>query len=271
MVPAAFTTARQRFVRTIYSRWVFGRIPLLGLIILLIQMAAVTKMMARFDSYYESKPVLTMMITNSILNGIADTVAQTVTAIRERAMRKPGGVTRDDTLAIEIHELEKKTPLPKYNGELMPNSKDLPPPFDFERLTRFMAYGFLMAPLQYKWFAFLSRSFPITKDAGTIPALKRVACDQLIFAPVGLGIFFTYMTIAEGGGRKAIAKKFKQVYVPSLKSNYMLWPTVQVLNFRVIPLQFQLPFASTVGIAWTTYLSLTNSAADVDKPVQLDK
>jgi hypothetical protein len=29
-------------------------------------MAAVTKMMARFDAYYESKPVLTMMITNSV-------------------------------------------------------------------------------------------------------------------------------------------------------------------------------------------------------------
>jgi hypothetical protein len=26
----------------------------------------------------------------------------------------------------------------------------------------------------------------------------------------------------------------------ALKSNYVLWPAVQILNFRVIPLQFQL-------------------------------
>jgi hypothetical protein len=48
------------------------------------------------------------------------------------------------------------------------------------------------------------------------------------------------MTIAEGGGRRAIMKKFQEVYVPSLKANYMVWPAVQMLNFRVIPLQFQI-------------------------------
>jgi hypothetical protein len=103
-----------------------------------------------------------------------------------------------------------------------------------------MAYGFLMAPVQHKWFSFLSSTFPITSKSGTVPALKRVAFDQLIFSPVGLAIFFTFMTVAEGGGRRAIAKKFQDVYVPALKANYMVWPAVQILNFRVIPLQFQI-------------------------------
>jgi protein Mpv17 len=88
--------------------------------------------------------VLTMMITNAVLGGIADTVAQSITAIRLAALRKPGGITRDDTMAIEIHELDRKNPL--LEQDLIPESKHLPPPFDFERLTRFMAYGFLMAP-----------------------------------------------------------------------------------------------------------------------------
>jgi hypothetical protein len=48
-----------------------------------------------------------------------------------------------------------------------------------------MAYGFLMAPLQHKWFGFLARTFPVTKAAGFVPALKRVAFDQFLFAPVG--------------------------------------------------------------------------------------
>ena len=93
-----------------------------------------------------------------------------------------------------------------------------------------------------------------------VPALQRVAMDQLIFAPIGLGCFFTFMTVAEGGGRRAVTKKFQDVYVPALRANYLLWPTVQMLNFRVIPVQFQIPFVSTIGIAWTAYLSLTNSA-----------
>lgn len=85
------------------------------------------------------------------------------------------------------------------------------------------------------------------------------------------------MTAAEGGGKKELVGKFRDVYLPTLRANFMLWPAVQILNFRVIPLQFQIvrillevgrysancsgqPFVSSVGIAWTVYLSLTNSA-----------
>lgn len=188
-----------------------------------------------------------------VLGGIADTVAQTLTSIRQRAVRKPGGPSKNDFFAIEIHELDKKEPF--MSGDLIPNSRKLPPPFDFERLTRFMSYGFLMAPLQHKWFGFLSYMFPLTKSAATLAALKRVTFDQLIFAPigecistlgsllliiVGLATFFTFMTVAEGGGRRAVTRKLKEVYVPALKANFLLWPMVQILNFRIVPLQFQI-------------------------------
>lgn len=135
-------------------------------------------------SYSNDLTVLTMMVTNAILGGIADTVAQSITAMRLAALRKPGGITKDDTIAIEIHELDRKNPF--NSQELIPDSKFLPPPFDFERLTRFMGYGFMMAPVQFKWFQFLSRSFPMNpKTSGMGAAMKRVAFDQLIFAPVG--------------------------------------------------------------------------------------
>lgn len=48
-----------------------------------------------------------------------------------------------------------------------------------------MSYGFFMAPVQFMWFGFLSRAFPLTKKNPTLPALKRVAVDQFIFAPFG--------------------------------------------------------------------------------------
>lgn len=183
-----------------------------------------------------------MMVTNAVLGGVADTVAQSITSIRERALRKSGGAPlspKQDAVAIEIHELDSKNPL--SDRELIPESKSLPPPFDFERLTRFMAYGFCMAPLQFKWFKFLERSFPITpKTAAFGQALKRVVFDQLIFAPFGLGVFFTAMTVAEGGGRREVEQKLRDMYVPTLKANFVLWPAVQVINFRLMPVQFQL-------------------------------
>jgi protein Mpv17 len=142
-----------------------------------------------------------------------------------------------------------------------------------------MSYAFIMTPLQHRWFAFLSKTFPLTGTGNTVTALKRVAFDQLLFAPCGLACFFTFMTVAEGGGKRAVAKKFQDVYIPALKANFIVWPAVQLLNFRVMPIQFQIvstrlnshhvpdanlaqPFVSTIGIAWTAYLSLTNSAED---------
>jgi hypothetical protein len=221
-------------------------------------MAIAIRLIAKFNSYYAAKPILTTMITNAVLGGIADTVAQTLTAIRTRAKSLPTAnsgarsILSDTILEMDDLNEKPKTPLPL--------ARSSPPPFDFERLTRFMAYGFLMAPIQFQWFGALSRWFPITKARGMTPALQRMAMDQLIFAPMGLGCFFTFMTVAEGGGRRAVTKKFQDVYMPALRANYMLWPAVQMLNFRVVPVQFQIPFVSSVGIAWTAYLSLTNSA-----------
>ena len=56
----------------------------------------------------------------------------------------------------------------------------------------------------------------------------------------GLACFFTFMAVAEGGGRRAIKQKFQEVYIPALKANFLVWPLVQLVNFRLIPIQFQI-------------------------------
>ena len=131
--------------------------------------------------------------STQILGGIADTVAQSLTAIRAKSRR-------NSSLGKEISD---GIEMPEYNDEKSPYATEFmiphrssmsPPSFDFERLTRFMAYGFLMSPLQFQWFAFLSRSFPITKQSATMPAVSRVCLDQFIFAPIGtlpISIYFS--------------------------------------------------------------------------------
>lgn len=251
---------RRGFLRSINRKFIYDRVPLVHTIAFLIEMAVVARLIAKFNSYYNERPVLTMMITNAVLGGIADTVAQSITSIRLATLRSPGGLHKDDTVAIELNELDRKNPLNDH--DLILESKFLPPPFDFERLTRFMAYGFMMAPVQFKWFRFLTRAFPITKTSAFVPSMKRMAMDQLVFAPVGIATFFTVMTIAEGGGKRAVTHKLGDMYLPTLKANFMVWPLVQIINFRIMPVQFQLPFVSTIGIAWTAYLSLSNAAED---------
>lgn len=115
-----------------------------------------------------------------VLGGIADTVAQTLTAFRQRQrQRRIDSEAQDDFFTgIDLQEYDKKVPWPK-------DPRSAPPPFDFERLVRFMAYGFLMAPVQHKWFGFLERTFPIHGGQETFNAMRRVAFDQLLFAPCG--------------------------------------------------------------------------------------
>lgn len=186
---------------------------------------------------------MTMMVTNALLGGVADTVAQTITAFRQRMHIKTGGSGKD-TFSIEIHELDRNGKMPYYDDEKFlgedGDSRIVPPAFDFERLTRFMGYGFCIAPVQFRWFRFLERAFPMSKTSSFGPALKRVAFDQFIFAPFGLALFFTAMTVAEGGGRRAISAKLRDMYVPTLKANYVVWPAVQIVNFRLMPVQYQL-------------------------------
>ena len=96
---------------------------------------------------------------------------------------------KDDFFNVENHELADKVPWPNEPDLLSPRAqKLLPPPFDFERMVRFMAYPCIMAPVQLRWFAFLNSTFPIgiAGASNTFAALKRVAFDQFIFAPIGM-------------------------------------------------------------------------------------
>lgn len=224
----------------------------------------ITILVRKFNAYYANRPVLTTMLTNAVLGGVADTTAQTLAALRLRARQRALEVDRkDDFFAISLGDLDsKKVPWPEEDF-MTPMSKRGPPPFDFERLVRFMAYAFMMTPVQHKWFGWLQKTFPIVSPSKTGNAMRRVACDQFIFAPAGelrqdlyqdapmamtltdlprpgLACFFTFMTVAEGGGRRAVVRKFQDVYIPALKANFLVWPAVQMLNFRVIPIQFQI-------------------------------
>lgn len=199
---------------------------------------------------------MTMMVTNAILGGMADTVAQLISAINARGSLKPGGLAKHDPLSIELHDLDRKDGLLGQDFEAAAAN-----PFDFERLVRFMSYGFAIAPVQFKWFRFLEMSFPIIKGNMWGPALLRVLCDQFLFSPlskwllskmsktprlaliesnVGVLAFFVAMTIAEGGGKRAVSAKLRDMYFRTLMTSYLVWPAVQIVNFRFMPLQLQL-------------------------------
>ncbi|GAA6036812.1 hypothetical protein JCM8097_003490 [Rhodosporidiobolus ruineniae] len=89
---------------------------------------------------------------------------------------------------------------------------------------------------------------------------KRVAADQLAMAPVSLFIFLLSMAMLEGLNEEETKQKIRDNYWPILRVNWQVWPILQLLNFRYVPLPYRVPFASICGIAWTCFLSFqTNS------------
>ncbi|GAA6010779.1 hypothetical protein JCM10207_005838 [Rhodosporidiobolus poonsookiae] len=84
---------------------------------------------------------------------------------------------------------------------------------------------------------------------------KRVAADQLGMAPISLFIFLMSMSVLEGLNEEETWQKIKDNYWPILSVNWQVWPLLQLLNFRYIPLRYRVPFGSIMGIFWTAFLS----------------
>ncbi|KAK3907011.1 hypothetical protein C8A05DRAFT_40197 [Staphylotrichum tortipilum] len=127
---------------------------------------------------------------------------------------------------------------------------------DFTRTGRMALYGgVVFGPAAATWFKFLSRHVNLRSPNATI--LARVACDQGIFAPTFIGVFLSSMAVLEGGSPK---EKLEKSYTDTLLTNWMIWPFVQMVNFKLVPLHHRLLFVNVISIGWNSYLSFVNSS-----------
>ncbi|KAF7553613.1 hypothetical protein G7Z17_g3516 [Cylindrodendrum hubeiense] len=126
---------------------------------------------------------------------------------------------------------------------------------DLTRTGRMALYGgFVFGPAATTWFGFLSRNVNVRNKR--LETVARVACDQLIFAPVMIGVFLSSMATMEGASAK---ERLDKTYWPALSTNWMVWPFVQMINFTFLPLQHRVLFANVISIGWNSYLSWVNS------------
>lgn len=76
-------------------------------------------------------------------------------------------------------------------------------------------------------------------------------------------MFLGGMGIMEGRDLKHIKGKFRDLYKEAIIANWKVWPAVQIINFRFMPLPYRVPFQQSCGVFWTLYLSLLNSRYDL--------
>ncbi|KKY39229.1 putative mpv17 pmp22 family protein [Diaporthe ampelina] len=127
---------------------------------------------------------------------------------------------------------------------------------DLARTGRMVLYGgAVFGPAATTWYKFLAKNVNLKSPNGTI--LARVALDQGVFAPVFIGVFLSSMATLEGN---PVKEKLDKNYKTALTSNYMLWPFVQAVNFKVVPLEHRVLFVNVISIGWNCYLSYLNSS-----------
>lgn len=127
-------------------------------------------------------------------------------------------------------------------------------PIPHSKVTNSLLISFpttaIFGPAATTWFAFLARriNFPSRPNL-TIAA--RVLTDQTVFASANLGCFLTSMAVMEGSDPK---KKLESTYWTALQKNWMLWPAVQAVNFKLVPLEHRVLVVNIVSLGeWSLY------------------
>lgn len=87
--------------------------------------------------------------------------------------------------------------------------------------------------------------------------LAKVGLDQCVFASANLAFFLSSMAVMEGSSP---SEKLQQSYLPGLQKNWLVWPPVQLINFKFVPLEMRVLVVNVVALGWNCYLSYLNSA-----------
>ena len=72
------------------------------------------------------------------------------------------------------------------------------------------------------------------------------------------------MAIMEGSSPK---DKLESTYATALTKNWMVWPFVQAINFKLVPLHHRVLVVNVVSLGWNCYLSFLNSQGGKEKGV----
>lgn len=79
--------------------------------------------------------------------------------------------------------------------------------------------------------------------------------DQALFSTTHMAVFLSSMAIMEGSNPK---EKLEKSYLSGLKANFMVWPLVQWINFKLVPLDLRVLVVNTVSLGWNCFLSFLN-------------
>ncbi|KAF5269265.1 hypothetical protein FQR65_LT02566 [Abscondita terminalis] len=130
------------------------------------------------------------------------------------------------------------------------------------RTTQFGIVGLcFVGPTLTTWYRFLDKRIG---SKGSAVVLKKLALDQGALTPIFIVLFLTVLGTVQRHNFEFTVNEIKRNYTDILINNYKLWPGVQLINFYLVPLQYQILLVQVVALIWNIYLSwkTQNSSSD---------
>jgi protein Mpv17 len=127
-------------------------------------------------------------------------------------------------------------------------------PFDWKRFITLSIFGFIYhGPSGHFFYNWLDSKVPGT-DGKSVAT--KVAIDQLIWCPIFMTVFFTYLGLVNGDSFAAIGDKIKADLLTACQGSWKVWPIVHAVNFKFISNKHRLVFINSVQVAFNMFLSL---------------
>lgn len=203
-----------------------------------------SKFVAWYANKLETNPLATKCMTSGIIAGSGDVICQYI-------VRYYTFLDLDNDGHNGNESSSSSSSIMIMREEAGDTAQSFAP--DWIRTMRFSLLGFgLVAPVVHHWYGLLMTKLP---GRGTKAALQRLFCDQILFAPLFIPTFMTSLMVLEGKNMSNIPTTLKSDVPDVVVSNWALWVPAMFVNFRFIPVQWQVLYSNCIGLIWNIYLS----------------
>ncbi|XP_017218025.1 uncharacterized protein LOC108195562 isoform X1 [Daucus carota subsp. sativus] len=131
-------------------------------------------------------------------------------------------------------------------------------------ITSLFGFGFV-GPFGHFWYEgmdrFIKSGLKLQPNTVRFVATK-VAMDGLIFGPLDLLVFLSYMGYSSGKNSLQVKEDLKRDFLPAFILQGAAWPVLQIANFRYIPLRYQLLYVNIFCLVDSAFLSWLEQQQD---------
>ena len=134
--------------------------------------------------------------------------------------------------------------------------------WDVKRTRTIFAANCVLGPVCHYWYIFLERCF--TGKSLKILA-KKVLLDQALFSPAYILVFFGVIGVLENMSIRNIVTDLNTKGLHLFKTECLVWPPAQVVNFSIIPLRYRVLFDNAVSLGFDVYYSRIKYGSKIDE------